>query len=541
MARKLRSPEPLARAALGYGAKWLEALAVDEVRVALLEEALGALDERSSALRARLLAGLALALYWAESPQRRKSLSEQAVEMARRLGERTTLAYALEARHYALWDPDHVEERLAAANEMIGLAEGLADRELALRGHTWRFIDLLELGDIASVDREIEARSRLAEGLREPLQMSLVLVSRCMRAVLDGRFDDAEHFADQARAMAEHVQPVNAEVRYASQMLLIRRQQGRSGEVEASMRSLAERYPAVTAYRCSLAPLYGDLGREAEAREEFERLAAADFAALPRDVTWYSNVTFLSETCVFLCDAERAAVLYRLLLPYAMRNVVHGAALACAGAASRYLGLLGFTMSRLDDSARHFADALEMNERMGAKPFVAHVQHEYARTLLARGGPGDREKALGLLNLALETARELGMTKLVERALATKLRAQGIDSADLESSIDAVASTVETRRPDLRPTAAPDGTVTILFSDVEGFSAMTERLGDERAHELMRQHNRIIREQIQAHGGFEVGAEGDGFMIAFSSARRGLRCAVAIQRAFAVWNAEHPE
>ncbi|MGH7821492.1 MAG: hypothetical protein ACREQ9_17140, partial [Candidatus Binatia bacterium] len=85
------------------------------------------------------------------------------------------------------------------------------------------------------------------------------------------------------------------------------------------------------------------------------------------------------------------------------------------GAASRYLGLLGFTMSRLDDSARHFADALEMNERMGAKPFVAHVQHEYARTLLARGGPGDREKAEALLERASATARDLGMNLLARK------------------------------------------------------------------------------------------------------------------------------
>src|SRR5205814_3556525 len=84
------------------------------------------------------------------------------------------------------------------------------------------------------------------------------------------------------------------------------------------------------------------------------------------------------------------------------------------------------------------------------------------------------------------------------------------------------------------------GTVTIMFSDIVGFSAMTERLGDERVQEILHTHCAIVRELIAVHGGFEVKTQGDGFMIAFASARRGLRCAVAIQRAMAAYD-EHAE
>jgi putative ABC transport system ATP-binding protein len=84
------------------------------------------------------------------------------------------------------------------------------------------------------------------------------------------------------------------------------------------------------------------------------------------------------------------------------------------------------------------------------------------------------------------------------------------------------------------------GTVTIMFSDIEGFTAMTERLGDQRVQEVLHTHCAIVREQISVHGGFEVKAQGDGFMIAFASARRALRCAVAIQRATAAYD-EHAE
>ena len=92
---------------------------------------------------------------------------------------------------------------------------------------------------------------------------------------------------------------------------------------------------------------------------------------------------------------------------------------------------------------------------------------------------------------------------------------------------------------DLRPHITPDGTVTILFSDIEGFTHMTERLGDQRAQQVLRVHNDIVRHQVAVHGGFEVKTLGDGFMLAFSSARRALQCSIAIQRAFAAHNESH--
>ena len=108
-------------------------------------------------------------------------------------------------------------------------------------------------------------------------------------------------------------------------------------------------------------------------------------------------------------------------------------------------------------------------------------------------------------------------------------------------SVDALASSVAAERPSLRPAAAPDGTVTILFSDVEDSTAHNERLGDLRWLELLRAHNTVVREQVAAHGGFEVKTQGDSFMVAFSSARRAVQCARAMQHAVATVLAEHPD
>jgi pimeloyl-ACP methyl ester carboxylesterase len=85
---------------------------------------------------------------------------------------------------------------------------------------------------------------------------------------------------------------------------------------------------------------------------------------------------------------------------------------------------------------------------------------------------------------------------------------------------------------------APGAFRTVLFTDVEGSTALTQRLGDAKAREVLREHERITREALRAHGGAEVKTMGDGFMASFSSATRALECAIAMQRAFAEHNAQ---
>jgi len=84
----------------------------------------------------------------------------------------------------------------------------------------------------------------------------------------------------------------------------------------------------------------------------------------------------------------------------------------------------------------------------------------------------------------------------------------------------------------------PEGTVTILFTDVEGSSELVRDLGDHRARTILRRHDDIIRQAIQSHEGTEVEQAGDSFMAAFSTARRAVACALDIQRTLAADRAE---
>lgn len=81
---------------------------------------------------------------------------------------------------------------------------------------------------------------------------------------------------------------------------------------------------------------------------------------------------------------------------------------------------------------------------------------------------------------------------------------------------------------------------TIMFTDMEDSTNITTRLGDAKAMELLRTHNAIIRDVVQAHGGNEVKHTGDGFMISFSSASGAVECAISIQKSFASYNKKDP-
>jgi len=87
----------------------------------------------------------------------------------------------------------------------------------------------------------------------------------------------------------------------------------------------------------------------------------------------------------------------------------------------------------------------------------------------------------------------------------------------------------------------PEGTITILFTDVEGSTDLTTRRGDDVAHAILRAQRELVRQQVGQHSGCKVKSIGDGFMVAFGAARRAVACAVGIQRALEQHNRQHPD
>ena len=112
-----------------------------------------------------------------------------------------------------------------------------------------------------------------------------------------------------------------------------------------------------------------------------------------------------------------------------------------------------------------------------------------------------------------------------------RVREKGFGGA-LRSSIDDLAGWAQVERPALMRLAGPDGSVAILFSDIEGSTELNERLGDKEWVRLLARHDAAVRSAIERHGGQVVKTQGDGFMAAFGAPEPAVRSAVAIQRAF---------
>jgi hypothetical protein len=118
--------------------------------------------------------------------------------------------------------------------------------------------------------------------------------------------------------------------------------------------------------------------------------------------------------------------------------------------------------------------------------------------------PEERAEATALLDSAIPEFQDMGMPVYLEDAMRLKLRLQGLGGSDPTSSIVAVTAAVQAERPDLSRHAAPDGTVTLLFSDIVDSTPLNEAMGDAKWMELLRAHNAVIEEHVRAHGGHVV-------------------------------------
>jgi class 3 adenylate cyclase/ketosteroid isomerase-like protein len=101
---------------------------------------------------------------------------------------------------------------------------------------------------------------------------------------------------------------------------------------------------------------------------------------------------------------------------------------------------------------------------------------------------------------------------------------------DLTVSLEQLEQAIQRERPDLSSTLASDGTVTIAFTDIVDSTVLLGRLGDHAWRDVLKRHDAVIEETTAAHAGTVVETQGDGSMLAFSSARRAVACARAIQR-----------
>ncbi len=390
LARELAAPELLAGAALGF-AKWQRYGVIDREAIALLDEALAGLPPEAGVLRAQTLARLANGLDPLEAQERREALLEEALAIARGLDDPATLAPILRLGPLVLCRPESLDRRLALAVEAIELGERAHDRESVARAQMHRFLAQFELGRAAEAAAALEAFAAAQAGLRQPWFEWSLLVVQAMLRVLEGRLEEAEAFEAQATALEQATDPESIESTAIQTFLIAHGADAFDRADEDALRRCAARYPGQPIWRATLARLLLGLGREDEARAEFELYAGENFVRVAPTWDWLASLALLGECAHALGDAPRAAVLHRLLLPYADRTATMDSGWAAWGSVSRVLGLLAATIGDAEQAADHFERGLTADRDRGSVLWFVRAAAVYRELLpdqLARSATG---------------------------------------------------------------------------------------------------------------------------------------------------------
>ena len=371
-------------------------------------------DGLDDAVRARLLAQRAVAL--CESGRLDDALpdSERAMELAERSGDPELMAAVLPARHRALAGPDWPLERLDLAEQALGLARSLAAPIEELWARVWRTNVFWELGDIASVDAEIDRLANLAHSLRNPLAKWHLKRFQAARALMVGRYEEAAALSEEATAGFPQDNFV-AQILHLWFMSAIDVDRGEFTWM-GSHRWKVEDMPSTLVWWSTLSWFLLSVGRRDEALAYYEQ-ARGSLRRVPRDARWMVTLVLLAQVSSQLEDRETAEICYRELLPFEDRfSASGGGTVACLGSVALFLGMAAMTLGRFDDSEGHLRRAIQRNTAVGARPWAARAELVMAELLQRQGRA--RGQALDLAQRAARTATALGMRVLQTRAEA---------------------------------------------------------------------------------------------------------------------------
>ena len=413
-ARRLGSPDLLAQAAVGFEkACWRPGI-VDQGAGTLLEEAAAALGAEDSGRRVEVLVGLAVVQSNRGDHARSTLIREEAAQMARRIGDRRALSAVLMRAYWARGTTD-MRDVLEMLTEAHDLAVETGDVETRAEAIEWRIAARMSIGDLDAAKADLALADQMGSAIGQPFIQHVSEHYAAALALCDGRLADAEAAADRSHQWSVLMTGREPSAVHGMQLFSIRREQGRLTELAPVVRVLAQAESGgAGAWRPGMAALFAELGMHQEARRELDQVRASGLAELRRSL-WIASLTYLTDACTAVGDAELAAELYPELEPHSGTNVMIGHGVLVYGSADRYLAMLAATAGDSDRAAGHFEQALELNRRMGADTWLAHTAHQYGRLLLARGKAGDGALADELLAEAARLAERIGMPTLRAR------------------------------------------------------------------------------------------------------------------------------
>jgi class 3 adenylate cyclase len=415
-ARDLGDAEQLTRAALANNRGYFSALGqVDTEKVEMIEAALEALPTSDTPDRARLLATLCSELIYHSPLDRRVGLAEEASAMARRLSDSATLVDVINICCTATWVPWTVTTQIGDCSEALELATILDDPYRLYASANNSHHVLLSAGRFDVAVQCSATMKAVGDKLGQPRYVWSANVIGAADALVHGDSAMAEELASAALEIGTQAGQPDAFSFYASQLMSIRRIQGRYGELVDVISDVAAQNPAVPVYRAVLACCRLEAEDEDGARALFDEAAATSFA-MPDDQSWLIGIGLYARAAIELEISDGAGRLFELLEPYHDHLPFSG--LTPLDPAATYLGGLATVLDRHDEAERYFEEAARICSRGAMRFSEAYTNLLWGRLYALPGDKGDNDRARQLFELARSSAVAHGFARVERTAVA---------------------------------------------------------------------------------------------------------------------------
>lgn len=382
----------------------------DRRYVGLLEQAIGLRGPHDDPTTSELLATLASELVWADGGEIRFRLSDDALAMARRIGDGATLARVLLLRQMAISAPDTVQVRRVESLELLRIADQLEDDTVRFQAAFHASGTAHEAGDVDAAHDLVALAGVVACRLGQPNLLWLAEFVRTGSLIGYGRLEEAEASAERALDLggkANH--RAEAGMFFGEQLFEIRRWQGRLGEVVDLFADLAG-VPSAD-FGFPLLRYLLDAGRTADATRIYRELIEVTEIPPRRDLVTLPALCNLAYVGARIGDEEHGQALYDALAPWAdlvakttvSRSVGH-----------HYLGLLAASMHDHDRASSHLAAAMAAHRSMHLPLLAAEAAIDLAEVRLLQF-PDEHDAVIEELVSARKTAARHGAAFLDRR------------------------------------------------------------------------------------------------------------------------------
>lgn len=448
--------------------------------VPLHQAALENLSGDDTALRARLLASLALAWRTAAEPEQAMQAFQDGIALARESGDPQVLLDCLLKGNWSIGrQPANLQQGLEISMEALLHARQLKRPDAELNALADSVFQLCDLGRINEARQYMAMLRELAQEQRHPHFLNVLAGFETAVAILQGNWQEAVQRASQAVRQVPLLGVLGLEGRFAFQIFAIKKAQGSLGEVAELAGQIIDASHGEQLWLPGQILLHCELGQRQQARDALDQLG--DPRDLPGDDLRAIALVYLAEASTMLRDMPRCTDLYALLKPYRGLNATLAGTLML-GSVAAYLAILAMTLRRYGEARELFEEALEENRAMGAQPALARTQVDFARLLLRGDHLDDHARARRLMGEARVIATNLelrpvltaldelqtgaGADSLTRRELdVLRLIANGSSNRRIADSLHISHSTVATHiRNIFRKTGVANRTEAVDFA-----------------------------------------------------------------------------